>query len=79
MWSVPGTWGARVKAKAIETVRLYLGAKGVAELTKVLGLDGGDSVDKVLSTRIEAAVHDLKRARENGRAGLAGDALPFAA
>lgn len=69
---------AKVKAKAIETVRTHLGTKGIAELAKVLGLDDG-GLEKVLSTRIEAAVHDLKRAGANGSAGLAGDALPFAA
>lgn len=68
----------RAKARAIETVRTHLGAKGVAELAKILGLDDG-GLEKVLSTRIEAAVHDLKRSRANGRADLAGDALPFAA
>lgn len=69
---------ARVKAKAIETVRTHLGTRGVAELAKVLGLDDG-GLEKVLSTRIEAAVYDLKRARANGPPSLAGDALPFAA
>lgn len=69
---------AAVKAKAIEIVRTHLGAKGVTELAKVLGLDDG-GLEKVLSTRIEAAVHDLKRARANGPPSLAGDALPFAA
>jgi hypothetical protein len=69
---------ARVKARAVETVRSHLGMRGVAELAKVLGLDDG-GVEKILSTRVEAAVHDLKRARVNGVADTAGHALPFAA
>lgn len=68
---------AQVKTKAIEAVKSHLGMKGLAELAKVLGL-GGDAVEKMLSTRIEAAVHDLKRARINGVAGPGTD-LPFAA
>ena len=68
----------RVKARAIETVRSHLGARGVGELGKVLGLDDS-GIEKLLSTRVEAAVHDLKRARMNGVAEAAGAALPFAA
>ena len=71
---------ARVKARAIETVRAHLGARGVAELAKVLGLESG-GVEKLLSTRLEAAVHDLKRTRANHMNGASGPGadLPFAA
>ena len=56
---------ARVKARAIESIRSHLGVKGLAELARVLGLENG-SVEKLLSTRVEAAVHDLRRSYMNG-------------
>ncbi|MFH0899711.1 MAG: hypothetical protein V2A73_03685, partial [Pseudomonadota bacterium] len=69
----------RVKARAIATVRAHLGMKGLAELATVLGLDDG-AVQQMISTRVEATVHDLKRARmTNGVHSPAGDAIPFAA
>lgn len=56
---------ARVKARAIESIRSHLGLKGLAELARVLGLEDG-RLDKLLSTRVEAAVHDLRRSYVNG-------------
>lgn len=71
---------AQVKAKAMEAVKSHLGMKGLAELAKVLGLSG-DAIERMLSTRVEAAVHDLRHARLNGVGpGTAGgEQLPFAA
>ncbi len=69
---------ARVKQAAIDSVKSHLGMKGIAELAKILGLEGG-AIEKLLSTRVEAAVHDLKVARMNGVHGTAGEQLPFAA
>jgi hypothetical protein len=71
---------ARAKQVAIDAVKSHLGKRGVGELAKVLGLDNG-GVDKLLSTRVEAAVHDLKRARANHVNGVSGPGaeLPFAA
>ncbi len=70
---------AKVKQAAIDSVKSHLGTKGLAELAKILGLEGG-AIEKLLSTRVEAAVHDLKQARAtNGVAGTAGAELPFAA
>ena len=69
---------ARVKQAAIDSVKSHLGMKGIAELAKILGLEGG-AVEKLLSTRVEAAVHDLRIARTNGVHGNAGEQLPFAA
>jgi hypothetical protein len=71
---------ARVRARAIETVRTHLGTRGLGELAKVLGLDDG-GIEKLLATRVEAAVHDLKRARANHMNGVSGPGadLPFAA
>lgn len=56
---------AQVKARAVESIRSHLGVKGLAELGRVLGLDNG-CVEKLLSTRVEAAVHDLRRSYMNG-------------
>lgn len=52
----------RVKQAALDSVKSHLGMKGLLELAKVLGLADG-TVDKLLSTRIEAAVFDLKASR----------------
>lgn len=70
---------AGVKQAALNSVKSHLGMKGLGELAKVLGLDGG-AVERLLSTRVEAAVHDLKVARaSSGAATTPGAALPFAA
>jgi hypothetical protein len=71
---------ARVKQVAIDAVKSHLGAKGLAELARILGLEDG-AIDKLLSTRVEAAVHDLKvaRAKVNGVSGTIGEQLPFPA
>lgn len=67
----------QVKKAAIDAAKAHLGAKGLAELMKVLGLSG-DAVEKLLSTRVEAAVYDLRRSREGAAVGPGAD-LPFAA
>jgi hypothetical protein len=69
---------ARVKQAAIDSVKSHLGMKGISELAKILGLESG-AVDKLLSTRVEAAVHDLKASRANGLSGSTEAAVPFAA
>ena len=69
---------ARVKQAAIESVKSHLGMKGISELAKILGLESG-AIDKLLSTRVEAAVHDLKASRANGASGSTEGAVPFAA
>ncbi len=69
----------RAKQAAIDSVKSHLGMKGIAELAKILGLEDG-AIEKLLSSRVEAAVHDLKRARAaDGIHGTAGAELPFAA
>lgn len=45
------------KASALDSVKSHYGEKGIQELKKVLGWD---DVQKNLSTKIEAKVHDLK-------------------
>jgi hypothetical protein len=50
---------AQIKAKVMEEVKSHLGMKGIGELAGVLGL-GGEALDKLLGSKIEAAVLDLK-------------------
>ena len=67
-----------VKRAALEAIKKNLGANGVAQLVKVLGINT-EAVDKLIGTRVEAAVHDLKHARVmNGHNKGAHD-IPFAA
>jgi hypothetical protein len=71
---------ARVKQVAIDAVKSHLGKRGIGELATVLGLVDG-AVDKLLATRVEAAVRDVKRMRANHANGVSGPGaeLPFAA
>jgi len=68
----------RIKEKALANVKAHLGTKGLSELATILGLDGG-ALDGVLSSRVEAAVHDLRAQTSaiNGAADARG-ALPLA-
>jgi hypothetical protein len=50
----------RVKQAALATVRAELGSRGIAELARVLGTPQ-NALDHVLATRIEAAVHEMRR------------------
>jgi len=47
------------KDAAVRAARSYLGARGVAELCKVLGLVD-DEVERLLSARVEGAVYNLR-------------------
>lgn len=58
----------QLKKAAMEHVRAYWGEKGFKELMKVLGLGGVQQLDKVIATKIEAAVNDNK---ERARAAAA--------
>ncbi len=49
----------QAKDAALQAARSYLGARGLAELSKVLGLHD-DEVDRVLAARVEAAVYNLR-------------------
>lgn len=51
----------RIKEKALAAVKAHLGTKGLSEVGAILGLDGG-ALDGLLSSKVEAAVHDLRRA-----------------
>ena len=50
---------AKVKADVMAVVQSHIGKKGLAEIGKVLGLDDG-TLAALLSTKIEAAVYDIK-------------------
>jgi len=53
----------RVEARerAIEIVKSYLGAKGIAALLKALGIES-DFLDSFLGASVESALADVKRA-----------------
>jgi hypothetical protein len=75
--------GARetIKTAALNAVKAHLGAKGIAEVARVLGLDG-PAVDRLIGTRIEATVNDLKMQKRvlngvNAHGSIPGDAVPF--
>ena len=59
-----GTWDDKARqiarAKAYATVREYLGIKGWAMLGWLLSTDDSTTLESYLSTRIEAAVRDVK-------------------
>ena len=47
------------KDAALQAARTYLGPRGLAELGKVLGMNE-DDVDRVIGTRVESAVYNLR-------------------
>jgi hypothetical protein len=76
--------GAResVKQAALNAIKAHLGVRGVGEVVRVLGLST-EGVDRLIGTKIEAAVHDLKTQQRmlNGvhkSPSEPGDAFPFA-
>ena len=76
--------GAReaIRNAALTTIRSHLGVKGLGDLARVLGLDG-TAVDRLIGTKVEAAVHDLKTQQRllgglHSAAAAPGDALPLA-
>jgi hypothetical protein len=71
--------GAQAKQAALDSAKAQLGAQGLADIAATFGLDHG-AVDRMLGTRVEAAVHRLKAStRVVQDPGTAGDAVPFAA
>lgn len=71
--------GAQAKQAALDSVKAQLGTQGLADVAATFGHDAG-GVDRMLGSRIEAAVHQLKRVtRVASDPGTAGDAVPFAA
>lgn len=71
--------GAQAKQAALDSAKTQFGTQGLADVAATLGYDAG-GVDRMLGSRIEAAVHQLKRAsRVPPDPGTAGAAAPFAA
>ena len=71
--------GAQAKQAALDSAKAQLGPQGLADIAAALGLDAS-GIDRVLGTRIEAAVHRLNASsRVAPDSGTAGDAVPFAA
>jgi hypothetical protein len=50
----------QIKERALVAVKAHLGTKGLAEIAKVLGHEGG-ALEGLLASKVEAAVHDLRR------------------
>jgi hypothetical protein len=48
-----------IKAAAIAAAKSYLGAKGIAELIKVLGIDAS-LIDKIVGGKIEQVISEMK-------------------
>lgn len=70
---------AQAKRAALDSAKAQLGTQGLADVAITFGYDAG-GVDHLLGSRIEAAVHQLKRAtRVIPDPGTAGDAVQFAA
>jgi hypothetical protein len=67
-----------LKRSALTAIKQHLGARGIGELARVLGLDS-ESVDRMIGTRIEATVHDLKQARVVNGVNKGGGPYPLAA
>jgi hypothetical protein len=69
---------AMLKRSAITAIKEHLGPRGLAELARVLGLDE-EAVDRMIGTRVEATVHDLKQARGVTATTKGGGPYPLAA
>jgi hypothetical protein len=67
----------RIKERAITSVRSHLGPKGITEIGTILGLDAG-ALEGFLSSKVEAAVHDIRRATTANGALPGGASVPLA-
>ena len=61
---LPAEVAAAAKAAAVETVKSYLGAKGLSALCSALGIGKADA-DRVISNKIEKAIAESKRRNSN--------------
>ena len=55
----------RIKRTAITNVKSYIGPRGIAEVGRVLGLPDA-ALDCLITSKLEAAVHDLRHTGPNG-------------
>jgi len=67
----------QIRAAALAAVKSNLGAKGRAEVVRILGL-ADEGMDGLLSSKIEAAVHDMRRSEPTPVASARG-ATPVSA
>ncbi len=69
----------KAKELALASAKSYLGMKGLSELARVLGLGSGEA-QSLLSSKIEAAVHDLNVVKQvtGGSAASPQGASPLA-
>lgn len=65
----------QIKDRALASVKSHLGTKGLAEVAKVLGLEGG-ALEGLLSSKVEAAVHDLRRTASAPTSSTHGGTVP---
>lgn len=65
----------QIKDRALAAVKSHLGAKGLAEAAGILGL-GGAALEGLLSSKVEAAVHDLRRSAPATNSAAHGGAAP---
>jgi hypothetical protein len=73
---LPPEAAGTIKQSAIAAVKAQLGPAGLAELASTLGL-AGDAVDKLLSTKVEAAVYGIRHASTTNGAHSPGAFVPF--
>lgn len=62
----------RIKRTAIANVKSYLGPRGIVAAGRVLGLPNG-TLDCLIASKLEAAVHDLRHAGANGNGTNGGN------
>jgi hypothetical protein len=67
----------RIKERALASAKSHLGTKGLSEVGTILGLDTG-ALDGFLSSKVEAAVHDIRRAATANGAMPGGASVPLA-
>lgn len=65
----------QIKDKALVVVKSHLGTKGLAEAAGILGL-GGAALEGLLSSKVEAAVHDLRRSAPATSSAAHGGVAP---
>lgn len=56
----------KARAMALESIKAYVGPRGIEEAKKVLGLQEDGALEKLIASLLEATVHDLKTAAKSG-------------
>jgi hypothetical protein len=71
---LPAATAGTIKAAALTAIKAQLGPKGLGELTETLGLTP-DAADRLLSTKVEAAVYSIKHAEHTNGVSSPGGFL----